>query len=51
MIIEKKIVIEALRKEPLNTNRFFDDYDKPSKCEVCAVGAVVRRSIGKKLIK
>jgi hypothetical protein len=44
-IITKAGVIEALKKEPLTTGSFFKERDGviEAGCEVCAVGAVLRR--------
>ncbi len=48
--INKKKVIEALKTEPLTQGSFFRGYlDGASRkeCEVCAVGAVLRKHLGK----
>lgn len=42
-VITKKTVIEALRKEPLMAGAWFDNETSPMDCNVCAVGAVLRR--------
>ena len=54
MIIEKKTVIKALQTENLSYGWFFNS--KKSKnaekdCPVCAVGAIIRKSLGRKIGK
>ena len=48
MIIEKRTVIKALREEPLESGSFFDK-NNVKNCKVCAVGAVVRKSLKGKI--
>ena len=47
--ITRKLVIEALRKEPLRGGTFFYTTDQDDEdiytCEVCAIGAVLRRAL------
>lgn len=52
MIIEKKTVIKALKTEPLQYGTFFDTAVLSERnCSVCAVGAVIRKSLGRKINK
>ena len=56
MIIEKKTVIKALKTEPLEYGFFFDFHNSDisideKDCPVCAVGAVIRKSLGRKINK
>lgn len=55
-ILTKKLIIEALRTEPLVSGAFFRITNETDQevhtCEVCAVGAVMRKSgIVKKLLQ
>lgn len=55
--LTKNQVIKALKTEPLRAGAFFntekrDSFsDTPAECRVCAVGAVLRNSLGKKILK
>ena len=51
MLIEKKIVIKALENEPLSFGHFFNNPNNEKNCEVCAVGAVIRKTLGKNINK
>lgn len=46
--IKKKQVLEAIASEPLAPGMFID-VDRNPNCNVCAVGAVLRSELGKKL--
>ena len=53
MIIEKKTVIKALKTENLEYESFFSASEDVShrQCSVCAVGAIIRKSLGRKMKK
>lgn len=53
--ITKKLIIKALKTEPLSRNYVFDLYTNyvlgVMDCKVCAVGAILRKSLGENLLR
>lgn len=45
MKITRENIVRAIREEPLKSGKFFGDISHLKTCQVCAVGAVIRREI------
>lgn len=42
-LITKKLIIDAIKTEPLAGGSWLDDYERLLSCNVCVVGAVLRK--------